>query len=70
MAEIFSIRHHKPGHGVIWKWLSENVNSADYIIDRVSITFSRGEDAIAFSLRFGIHSATQNPDLINRKRSE
>lgn len=66
MAAIISIRHYKPGHLVLWEWLSNNVNKSNYVIDKISMTFINDEDATAFCLRFGIPAATHNPGLLNR----
>lgn len=68
MATIVSIRHHKPGHCELWEWLDSNVEKADIVVDRVSITFANDVDATSFCLRFNLQTATYSPELLNRKR--
>jgi hypothetical protein len=52
----------------LWAWLMQNIQYEDYLIDNVSLTFINDDDATAFCLRFGMQTATQNPELLNRKR--
>ena len=68
MAAIVSIRAHSRLHSDLQSWLVENVEHDAYIIDRISVTFEKDDDAIMFCLRFGLQAATQNPHLLNRKR--
>ncbi len=68
MAQIVSIRHHKPGHAELWEWLGTNMGEWDYILSRTTVTFKNDEDALVFCLKFNIPNATYSPDLINRKR--
>ena len=67
MAAIISLRD-VDDRTDIWTWLTQNIKYKDYLIDNRSITFINDEDASAFVLRFGIQPATQNPELLNRKR--
>jgi hypothetical protein len=68
MAAIISLRNIiDDDRESIMTWLRRNVKYTDYLIDRISVTFIN-DDATAFCLRFGIQAATQNPELLNRKR--
>jgi hypothetical protein len=69
MAAIISLRDVINDDRIdIWAWLTRNIKYEDYLIDPRSITFINDDDATAFVLRFGIQPATQNPELLNRKR--
>ncbi len=67
MAAIIPMRNIND-RAVIQDWLITNVKYTDYLIDRVSLTFINDDDATAFCLQFGIQTATQNPELLNRTR--
>lgn len=67
MASIISLRD-VGDRTELWLWLMQNIKYEDYLIDNRSITFIDDADATAFCLRFGMQTATQNPELLNRKR--
>lgn len=67
MAAIIPMRN-VDDRVAIWEWLITNIKYEDYLIDRVSLTFINDDDATAFCLRFGMQTATQNPELLNRER--
>ena len=67
MASIISIRN-RTDIADIKHWLTDNVDTNDILIDRISLTFISDEDAITFCIRFGIQPATYNPSLLNRLR--
>lgn len=67
MAAIISLRDVND-HTEMRAWIIQNVKYEDYLIDNRSITFINDEDATAFCIRFSMQPATQNPELLNRKR--
>jgi hypothetical protein len=69
MAAIISLRDTITDDRTnIWAWLIQNIKYEEYLIDSRSITFINDNDATAFCLKFGMQTATYNPELLNRKR--
>lgn len=69
MAAIISLRSiTNDDRTNVWTWLIRNIKYEDYLIDSISLTFINDDDATAFCLTFGMQPATQNPELLNRKR--
>lgn len=60
MASIVPIRNYQLSHGIIYDWLSQNIDKENYIMDNISM-----RRCISFCLRFGLRT---DIELMNRKR--